>query len=145
MWHHKEFDPVVLALWPDGYIARQAQSSLIQAPQKEPLFHHQRLLQFRFAPDKDVRFGGHFFFYLSLNWTSLFLFKKPGKTSFIIILLYCFNFANVVTFSESRMDALRNNKQRCDQLRVVYLNDQACKDEEVSQLTLLVNIRWSNK
>ena len=90
MWHHKEFDPVVLALWPDGYIARQAQSSLIQAPQKEPLFHHQRLLQFRFAPDKDVRFGGHFFFYLSLNWTSLFLFKKPGKTSFIIILLFQF-------------------------------------------------------
>ena len=39
------------------------------------------------------------------------------------------------------MDALRINKQRCDQLRVVYLNDQACKDEEVSQLTLLVNIQ----
>ena len=39
------------------------------------------------------------------------------------------------------MDALRNDKQRCDQLRVVYLNDQACKDKEVSQLTLLVNIR----
>ena len=31
-----------------------------------------------------------FFFYLSLNWTSLFLFKKPGKTSFIIILLFQF-------------------------------------------------------
>ena len=26
-------------------------------------------------------------------------------------------------FSESRMDALRNNKQRCDQLRLVYLTD----------------------
>ena len=41
---------------PDGYIAIQAQSSLIQAPQKEPLFHHQSLLQFLFAPDKDVQY-----------------------------------------------------------------------------------------
>ena len=74
MWHRKEFDPVVPALWPDGYIARQAQSSLIQAPQKEPLFHHQRLLQFRFAPDKDVRFGGHFF--LSLTQLDIAVFVQ---------------------------------------------------------------------
>ena len=57
---------VTLSPWhgrTDSYIAKPA--SLIQAPpQKEPLFHHQRLLQFLFALDKDVRFGGHFF---SLN------------------------------------------------------------------------------
>ena len=48
-------------------------------------------------------------------------------------------------FSESRMDALRNDKQRCDQLRVVYLNAFSMQEKDVSQLTLLVNIRCSNK
>ena len=48
-------------------------------------------------------------------------------------------------FSESRMDALRNDKQRCDQLRVVYLNPFSMQEKDVSQLTLLVNIRCSNK
>ena len=39
-------------------------------------------------------------------------------------------------FSKSRMDALRNNKHRCDQLRVVYFNDLNSMQEKDAEYQL---------
>ena len=39
-------------------------------------------------------------------------------------------------FSESKMDALRYNKQTCDQLRVVYLNDLNSMQEKDAEYQL---------